>query len=179
MFGSPQSCIPFSSKLPRILATVLPLCFTTVLSGPSMAADTVASAKEIQSLFNWAVHLYNSEYVGPPPKVRFEPKQFFVNNACYGNTNCKVIGWYADQNVVHIDDTHSDMESLFSRSLLVHEFVHFLQHSSGNYEAGKCEDSVAREMEAYAVQQEYFVYYGQMPAQNTHYFSCDAIKESA
>lgn len=41
------------------------------------------------------------------------------------------------------------MISLFERSLLVHEFVRYLQHQSGQFTASTCESFVEREREAY------------------------------
>ncbi len=48
-------------------------------------------------------------------------------------------------------------ESEFAHSLLVHELVHYLQDVSGKYDSHSCIDSVAREREAYHIQNEYIL----------------------
>jgi hypothetical protein len=57
----------------------------------------------------------------------------------------------------------------------VHEFVHYLQHQSGQFTAGTCESFVEREREAYAVQQSFFVAHGALPAIKPHHFSCSGM----
>lgn len=42
-----------------------------------------------------------------------------------------------------------------TRSMLVHEMVHYLQDLSGRYDNSSCEDHAKREREAYAIQREY------------------------
>lgn len=107
-------------------------------------------------LLSWAVHL--SGYPAPeqPPQVRFEPHAFFVQNVCAGR-ECPAVGWYNDAGIVYIDDRYLDDESMFPASLLVHEFVHYLQDMSGEYNSLSCEDSRAREREAYHAQNEYIL----------------------
>ncbi|MGH8223957.1 MAG: hypothetical protein ACREQZ_13390, partial [Woeseiaceae bacterium] len=68
-----------------------------------------------------------------------------------------VEGWYNDSDVVYIDERHRSLESEFATSLIVHEFTHYLQHKSGNFESLSCSDSVAREREAYRVQNSYLI----------------------
>lgn len=107
-------------------------------------------------LLSWASHL--SGYPAPevPPAIQFEPHAFFVEHAC-GGRDCRVVGWYNDENVVFIDEKHRDDDSSFAASLVVHELVHFLQHQSGNFDSHSCEDSLAREREAYNVQNRYII----------------------
>ena len=42
-----------------------------------------------------------------------------------------------------------------TRSMLVHEMVHYLQDLSGRYDNSSCDDHARREREAYAIQREY------------------------
>ena len=39
----------------------------------------------------------------------------------------------------------------------MHELVHYLQHLSGDYDSTSCRDSLAREHEAYRVQNQFIV----------------------
>ncbi len=130
---------------------------------------------EIQSLFNWAKYLSGYELNVAIPAIRFETREFFVENACGGRENCRVIGWYNDRMIIHIDDSLRSLNSLFDRSLVVHELVHYLQHVSGRYPDLECENYVKREREAYAAQQQFFIAYGAMPGIQTHYFSCNKL----
>ena len=110
----------------------------------------------LQLLLSWAVHL--SQYSAPeqPPAVHFEPHSFFVEHVC-GGKECRAVGWYNDQGIIYIDEKYQHEDSRFAASLLVHEMVHYLQHLSGNYDSHSCEDSVAREREAYYIQNEYIL----------------------
>lgn len=107
-------------------------------------------------LLSWASHLSGYPMPSEPPEVRFEQHAFFVENVCGGN-ECNVVGWYNDADVVYIDERYQKVESGFATSLVVHEFTHFLQHKSGKFETYSCEDSVAREREAYYVQNRYII----------------------
>ncbi len=107
-------------------------------------------------LLAWAVHL--SDYSAPEhePRVRFEPHSFFVEQVC-GGQECPAVGWYNDRGIIYIDERHRDDESEFTTSLMVHELVHYLQDISGKYDSNSCVDSVAREREAYYIQNEYIL----------------------
>ena len=107
-------------------------------------------------LLSWAAHL--SGYPMPAdidmPEIQFEQHAFFVQNACYGK-ECNVIGWYNDTGVVYIDEEYKTVDG-FNGSIVVHEFVHFLQDESGTF-GSSCDDFIAREHEAYAVQNQYLM----------------------
>ena len=64
------------------------------------------------------------------------------------------------------------LESRFARSLVVHEFVHYLQHISGDFNAGTCESFVQREREAYSTQRDFIMAYGVLPSMSFHQHSC-------
>ncbi len=127
---------------------------------------------ELTALLNWAAYLSGYKTNGVNPKLEFRPQQFFIDNACQGNQKCKVVGWYNDEGTVYIDDRMTALESRFARSLVVHEFVHYLQHISGNFQAGTCESFVQREREAYATQREFIMTYGVAPTMSFHQHSC-------
>ena len=107
-------------------------------------------------LLSWASYLSGYPIPPNPPEVRFEQHAFFVENVC-GGKECNVVGWYNDADVVYIDERYDRVTSGFATSLVVHEFTHFLQHKSGKFASLSCEDSVAREREAYYVQNRYII----------------------
>ena len=139
------------------------------------AAVATVGEDEVRSLMSWATRLSGYAPSATAPEVRLEPSTFFAAHACGGRTGaCRVLGWYADRGIVHIHERFAALDSLFARSLLVHELVHYLQHRSGRFADGSCESFVAREREAYAVQQRFFVAYGAVPAIRPHHFGCPA-----
>lgn len=107
-------------------------------------------------LLSWAVHLSGYPAPDEPPALSFKPHRFFVDRVC-GGRECKAVGWYNDQGIVYIDEKYRYDESTFASSLVVHELVHYLQHVSGEFDSNSCIDSVAREREAYYVQNEYIL----------------------
>ncbi|MDZ7735685.1 MAG: hypothetical protein U5P41_06000 [Gammaproteobacteria bacterium] len=108
----------------------------------------------IAVLLGWAVHLSSYSMPENLPRVEYRPESFFIEEVCRSK-NCRTLGWYDHKGTVFIDDRLRDRDDRFSRSLLVHEFVHYLQHQSGRYNASDCSDHVKREREAYAIQREY------------------------
>jgi hypothetical protein len=108
----------------------------------------------IAALLSWAVLL--SGYTEPeqPPGLEYKPHTFFVEQAC-GGQECSAVGWYNDAGVVYLDDRLRGVDDTFTRSLIVHEFVHYLQHLSGRFDSHSCADHIMREREAYSVQRTY------------------------
>lgn len=107
------------------------------------------------SLLAWASNLSGYPLPEQVPRIYYRPRTFFVTQVCGGNA-CKAVGWYNDQNVIYLDEKYryKDQDD-FANSLLLHELVHFLQHVSGKFDSLSCVDSLAREREAYAVQNDY------------------------
>jgi hypothetical protein len=70
------------------------------------------------------------------------------------------VGWYNDERIVYIDERLRRKDTMFARSLMVHEFVHYLQHLSGQFDSTSCGDAVKRERQAYAIQREYIQAHG-------------------
>ena len=93
---------------------------------------------------------------GAVPGGALRPHTFFVQRVC-GGKECTAVGWYDDREIVYIDEKYHDQESGFAASLLVHELTHYLQHQSGRFDSLSCTDSVAREREAYRVQNDYIL----------------------
>lgn len=127
--------------------------------------------KDTRMLLNWAIHLSRYESIDSLPTIVFVDHEQLVNQACFGH-ECQVLGWYNDSDIVYIDDRFSDSDTLFSRSLIVHELVHYLQHKSGRY-SQSCPDVSAREAEAYWIQQEYHIANGTFGQIRRHFYHCD------
>ena len=110
----------------------------------------------LQILLSWDVQL--SGYPAPAqiPTVSYEPHAFFVEHVC-GGRECNAVGWYDDRDVIYIDRKYRVGDDEFSTSLIVHELTHYLQHHSGRFDSLSCPDSIAREREAYRVQNDYLL----------------------
>lgn len=111
----------------------------------------------LEVLLAWAVHLTSYPVPVDEPRIQYQPHSFFVERVC-ANKECRAVGWYNDEGIVYIDEKYRDSNSEFAKSLVVHEFVHYLQHKSGRYDSQSCADSVAREREAYYIQNEYLLH---------------------
>lgn len=108
----------------------------------------------IAPLLSWAVMLSGYAEPAKPPTLEYRPHTFFVEEAC-GGDECSAVGWYNDAGVVYLDERLRRANDVFVRSLVVHEFVHYLQHLSGKFDSLSCADQIIREREAYAVQRIY------------------------
>ena len=175
------SLLPVSSGFSAALesaergqAVVAPAATVGNMRGSATGTPDVDAWKQdsdFSILLGWAVHLSTYQAPAKPPSVQFKDHAFFVEHACNGH-DCNVLGWYNDTGIVYIDRRLKTEDSVSIQSLLVHEFVHYLQDLSGKYESGTCEDSVEREREAYQIQRDYIMAYGTIPVLNAVYRSC-------
>ncbi|MEO8628710.1 MAG: DUF6647 family protein [Betaproteobacteria bacterium] len=70
--------------------------------------------------------------------------------------NCAIKAWYKPGEGIFLDDTLKPETNIFDRSILLHELVHYFQDSSGYYrDAAPCDRWLARELDAYEVQNRY------------------------
>lgn len=119
----------------------------------------------IATLIAWAVA--NSQYPAPerPPAVEFRATAYFAEEVCpRDKVHCAPRGYYEDgsgQIVLH--DSQQDLGVVNARAILLHEIVHYLQDSSGQWGEKTCESWVAREHEAYRLQLLYMVSQGANP----------------
>ncbi len=97
-------------------------------------------------LLSWASHLSGYPMPAEPPEIQFKSHEWFVEHACPKMDDCNVLAWYNDEGIVYIDES-LDIDSGYTTSVLVHEFVHAMQDP----DMEPCE----REREAYAVQNAY------------------------
>ena len=72
------------------------------------------------------------------PDVYFVEQKFFNQTYCKGLKKCTVVGWYIDESTaelykeikhqdIYINSNAEQYSDDFSNSVVVHEFVHFLQ----------------------------------------------------
>ncbi len=66
---------------------------------------------------------------------------------------CPIYGWFPPGNTIYLDDTLDPVNDLRSRSILLHELVHFTQQENGTYRADRpCKMWLKNEWEAYDIQ---------------------------
>jgi hypothetical protein len=112
-------------------------------------------AKLLAVLLSWTVNLSSYPHPGVAPELSYKPHQFFVDVACAGNEKCKAVAWYNNKNTIFLDDRIKGNTDANTRSVVVHELVHYLQDLSGKYEEMNCDLHAKREREAYSVQRQY------------------------
>ena len=80
------------------------------------------------------------------------------------NASCSVKGFFTPERGIYIDERLAVQEDIQSRSVLLHEMVHYLQHMSGKYDhlETSCERWQAKEVEAYEIQHMYLKKMGVM-----------------
>jgi len=120
----------------------------------------------LAALMSWAVTLSGYPTPAQMPRVEAVPHEYFVKHACGGH-ECKVLGWYARGHTLYIDRRLDYRDSLYASSIVVHEMVHYLQHLDQERRqvaqpgAPVCPSAIAMEREAYGIQREYLLRYGE------------------
>ena len=112
-------------------------------------------AKLLAVLLSWTVHLSSYPHPGETPEIIFKPHPFFVDTACNGNEKCDVVAWYNNEGIIFMDNRLEGNTDAFTRSVVVHELVHYLQDISGKHGEMDCDLYAKREREAYSVQKQY------------------------
>ncbi len=112
-------------------------------------------AKLLAVLLSWTVNLSSYPHPGVAPEVIYKPHQFFIEVACAGNKKCDAAAWYNDKDTIFLDERLKGHTDANTRSVVVHELVHYLQDLSGEYHDMNCDLYAKREREAYSVQRQY------------------------
>jgi hypothetical protein len=136
---------------------------------PALATPVSSAQDEMMTtLMDWAVSLSGYPAPNTPPSVDFVSQEFFVAHAC-GDRHCHVWGWYPNtgEHTVYVRDDMrqlltdgSDPRSVVAASIVVHEFVHYLQAVNRGFAPYECGKALQLEREAYQVQAAYLQTYG-------------------
>ena len=97
----------------------------------------------------WASRLSGYPLPAELPEVRWESEAWFSHRVCDDHVPCPIFGLSEDANVVFL---RQDLTDSAKDHVAVHEFVHYLQHLSGQFDLKSCLDSDKREREAFRVQ---------------------------
>ncbi len=126
-------------------------------------------------MLEWAVFLTGYPEMETIPPIEFADITYLQSKSCPQTMHCHVIAIWDSGTVVLRKDVDI-MDDPYHRGILVHEFVHALQieNDSHSNAANPCERSNQREVEAYGVQNAYYVMSEKMldHAVNFHPASC-------
>jgi hypothetical protein len=111
-------------------------------------------------LLSWIFTLSDYQRVNNEcPEMEMVSHSWLEEQACDGRP-CKVLGWYPGEgDVIYLDDRMDLEYNIFHTSVALHELVHWLQGKRGAL-LQDCEQSIAAEREAYAIQSQLLVEYG-------------------
>lgn len=117
--------------------------------------DAAAAEKMVRELFLTIKLLSGYPVPEALPPVNFVPLETMQKMVCKGA--CRIRAFYLADKGVFIDETIDVKDDTYSRSILLHELVHHLQHVHGKFESmpTTCERWQAREIEAYEIQHKY------------------------
>lgn len=102
-----------------------------------------------------------SKYAVPaePPEIFRVSRERLQEMACSGK--CAVLGTYRPGEGIYLDERLKPETSLFDRSVLLHELVHYVQEKNGELsDMRPCERWYHREQEAYAIQKNFLMLIG-------------------
>lgn len=131
------------------------------------------------ALLSWAVTLSGYPNPGTCPEVVVVDHAYLEEHACSGHS-CRVLGWYPSEgHRVYLDQRlNDDLEgNIYASSILLHEFVHYLQWTNHKLDNFNCSLAVDAEREAYAVQRQYTDQFGTyVPVgQAVNTFHCEGV----
>jgi len=119
--------------------------------------DPAALTSLLAELFA-AIHLL-SGYAPPtvPPEIHRVPQAVIQANFC--SRSCPIRAAYDATRGVFIDEKLDVANSIFDRSILLHELVHHVQAVSGRFDMGSsdCMRRNSAEHEAYFIQNRYLM----------------------
>lgn len=128
------------------------------------------SPELIAYLLSWAVLFTGYSMPDELPVVKFVPHSFFVQRICHNIDTlefpCVVRAMYDDNidGFIFLDKKYKDNIDEISKSMVVHEMVHYLQDMSGDWKGIenwqddiRCQERLFREREGYMAQDQYML----------------------
>ena len=110
-------------------------------------------------LMGWAAFLSPYEVPDELPPVAMAPITYLQDKVCPSTMSCPVLGIFY-RGTVYLRQDLDGMHDPYARSIIVHEFVHFLQieNDSHSETPDSCQKAYQREIEAYGIQNAYLTY---------------------
>lgn len=128
------------------------------------------SPETIAWLLSWAVFYTGYPMPDELPVIEWVPHSFFVQRICNNVDSiefpCAVRAMYDDNidGIIFLDEWFKDKTNGFTKSIIVHEIVHYLQDISGDWKEienwpheKRCQERKFRQVEAYMAQDKYML----------------------
>ncbi len=118
------------------------------------------------ALFSWIKLLGGYPVPAHVPTVNRVTHAYIETQAC--TKPCPAVAWFPPGDQIYLDDRLRPEEEVRARGILLHELVHYVQQVSGKFDGlDPCEAAIAREREAYAIQNRWLATQGVWPGQAT------------
>lgn len=122
-------------------------------------AGAMSEAQLLPALLSAVKQLSKYRVPADPPEIYRVSQERLQELACTGK--CAVLGTYRPGEGIYLDERLKPETSLFDRSVLLHELVHYVQEVNGELaDMRPCERWYHREQEAYAIQKNFLILVG-------------------
>ena len=129
------------------------ICFYLLAFLAPLARGTEEAS--LPDIIDSAVVLSGYARPSTPLRVQRVDAQAMAALVCNGRSRCPIYAAYHDDDILYV---RTDLEDPnLSDHLRFHEVVHWLQHHSGKFPASDCATLVAREREAYRLENRYIL----------------------
>jgi hypothetical protein len=122
------------------------------LFAQSKSQGAIAPDANMISLMNEAKRLMKTKDDIPFPEIHSASLDYLKSLVCNNSSYCPVTAVYHENKIYYRQDL--DLNSSFTKSILVHEFIHHIQANSG-FVAIDCNIWYKNEKEAYRLQAKY------------------------
>lgn len=130
-----------------LFATVAASCF-----GQFKTQSAISPDASMVSLMNEAKRLMKTKEEIPFPNIQPASLDYLKSLVCNNSKYCPVSAVYYNNTIYYKQDL--DLNNSFTKSILVHEFIHHIQAKSG-FVATDCNIWYSNEKEAYRLQAKY------------------------
>ena len=136
----------------KLITFILFAAITTSCFGQSKKQSAISPDAGMISLMNEAKSLMKYRGEIALPAIEPATEQYLKSLVCEGVKYCPVSAVYFKNTIYYRQDL--DLDNSFTKSILVHEFVHHIQANSG-FVAIDCNIWYKNEKEAYRLQAKY------------------------
>ncbi len=128
------------------------ISFASTSFAQSKSQGAISPDASMVSLMNEAKRLMKTKDEIPFPEIYPSSLEYLKSLVCNNSNYCPVTAVYHENKIYYRQDL--DLNSSFTKSILVHEFIHHIQANSG-FVATDCNIWYKNEKEAYRLQAKY------------------------
>jgi hypothetical protein len=136
----------------KLITSIFLVTIATSCFGQSKIQSVISPDAGMVSLMNEAKRLMKTKDEIPFPNIQPASLDYLKSLVCNNSKYCPVSAVYYNNNIYYRQDL--DLNDPFTKSILVHEFVHHIQANSG-FVATDCNIWYKNEKEAYRLQAKY------------------------